>query len=170
MHPMTFGITAILLLAAAPQDNAPADRVPWTASHLTGSPEPPPPLRSEPAFAKLKFARPVALVPFPGGKRYVLVEEKGVLYTFRNDPGCEKADLFIDLTKEIVGWEKVDRCRGVKQSFSIVFDPQFAKNRLCYVMYVLGSKDRKKPLENGSRISRFKRTCSSPVAGLANPA
>ncbi|HVE42503.1 MAG TPA: PQQ-dependent sugar dehydrogenase [Planctomycetota bacterium] len=158
---MTFGLLAILLLAAA-QDGAPADRVPWTTSRLTGSPEPPPPLRSELAFPKLKFTQPVALVPFPGGKRYVLVQEKGVLYTFRNDPACEKPDLFIDLTKEIKGWEKVERCRGVKQSFSIVFDPQFEKNRLCYVMYVLRSKEPKKPLENGSRVSRFKVTESDP--------
>jgi putative heme-binding domain-containing protein len=158
---MTFAIAAILLFAS-PQDHAPADRVPWTASRLTGSPEPPPPLRSEPAFPKLKFTAPVDLVPFPGGKRWILVQEKGILYSFRNDPACEQADLFIDLTKEIHSWEKVERCRGVKQSFSIAFDPQFEKNRFCYVMYLLGSKDRKKPLENGSRISRFKVTESDP--------
>jgi len=100
MHRPTFGLAALLLLSAAAPQEVP-NRVPWTTSRLTGSPEPPPPLRSEPAFPKLKFARPLALVPFPGGKRYVLVEEKGVLYTFRNDPACEKPDLFIDLTKEI---------------------------------------------------------------------
>jgi putative heme-binding domain-containing protein len=162
MHALTFGLLATLLFAAAPQDKAPADRVPWTTSHLTGSPEPPPPLRSEPAFPKLKFNAPVALVPFPGGKRWILVQEKAVLYSFRNEPGVEQAELFCDLTKEIKGWEKVDRCSGVKQSFSIAFDPQFEKNRFCYVMYVLRSKDRKKPLENGSRVSRFKVTDGDP--------
>jgi putative heme-binding domain-containing protein len=151
-------MAAVLLISAAPQEQ----RVPWTTSRLTGSPEPPPPLRSERAFPNLTFKAPVALVPFPGGKRWVLVEEKGGLYTFRNDAACEKPDLFIDLPKEIRGWEKIDRCRGVRQSFSIAFDPQFDQNRLCYVMYVLGSKDRKKPLENGSRISRFKVTDADP--------
>jgi putative heme-binding domain-containing protein len=161
MHRLALGLLTLLLAFPAGAQDA-KDRVPWTTSQLTGSPEPPPPLRAERAFPRLTFKAPVALVPFPGGKRWVLVEEKGGLYTFRNDPACEKADLFIDLPKELRGWEKIDRCRGVRQSFSIAFDPQFEKNRLCYVMYVLGSKDRKKPLENGSHVSRFKVTDSDP--------
>jgi putative heme-binding domain-containing protein len=161
MHRTLFAIAALGLIAAAASPQA-SDRVPWTTSQLTGSPEPPPLLRAERAFLHLNFKAPVALVPFPGGKRYVVVEEKGTLHTFRNDPACEKADLFIDLSKEIRGWEKIERCRGVRQSFAIVFDPQFEKNRHCYVMYVLGSKDRKKPLENGSRISRFRVTETDP--------
>src|ERR1043165_1584670 len=127
-----FLILALLVgVCADAQESKPAGRVVWTPSRITGSPEPPPPLRAERAFPKLTFKAPVALVPFPGGKRYVLVEEKAAPYTFRNDPACEKADLFCDLTKEIKGWDKVDRCSGVKQSFSIVFDPQFEKNRFC---------------------------------------
>jgi len=158
---MQLGLIAIaaLLLVSGAQAQ---DRVPWTTSRLTGSPEPPPPLRSERAFPRLTFKAPVHLVPFPGGKRYVLVEEKGMLYSFRNDPACEKADVFIDLTKEIRGWDKIERCRGVGQSFAIAFDPGFEKNRFCYVMYVLASKDRKKPLEQGSRISRFRVTETDP--------
>jgi putative heme-binding domain-containing protein len=155
----------LVLLAgvcAEAQESKPGDRAIWTTSRLTGSPEPPPPLRAERAFPRLTFNRPVALVPFPGGKRYVLVEEKGALYTFRNDPAVEKPDLFIDLAKEIRGWEKIDRCRGVGQSFAIVFDPGFEKNRLCYVMYVLASKDRKRQLEQGSRVSRFRVTETDP--------
>jgi putative heme-binding domain-containing protein len=134
----------------------------WTTSKLTGSPEPPPPMRAEPAFPRLAFKAPVALVPFPDGKRYVLVEEKGKLYTFPNDPACEQADLFIDLPKEILGWEKVERCRGVGGSYAFVFDPDFAKNRQVYVMYFLASKDRKRPLEQGTRVSRFRVTDAVP--------
>ncbi len=160
MHRALFAIAALgFVSAAAPQAS---DRIPWTTSHLTGSPEPPPPFRADRAFPRLAFKAPVALVPFPGGKRYVLVEEKGMLYTFRNDPACDKADLFIDLPKEIRGWEKIEGCRGIRQSFSIAFDPRFEKNLQCYVMYVLGSKDRKHPLENGSRVSRFRVTDADP--------
>jgi putative heme-binding domain-containing protein len=154
-----------LISAAAPlsaQETQARDRIPWTASRLTGSPEPPRPLRAERAFPHLTFKAPVDLVPFPGGGRWVLVEEKGMLYTFRNEAGCETADLFIDLPKEIRGLEKVEGCRGVRQSFSIAFDPQFEKTRHCYVMYLLASKDRKHPLENGSRISRFRVTDTDP--------
>jgi hypothetical protein len=145
MQRTIWAFAALLLISAAPQEN----RVPWTTSRLTGSPEPPPPLRAERAFPNLNFKAPVALVPFPGGKRYILVEEKGMLYSFKNDPSCPKADVFIDLPKEIRGWEKVERCRGVKQSFSIVFDPQFEKNRFCYIMYVLGSKERRSRCRTG---------------------
>jgi putative heme-binding domain-containing protein len=161
---MRQGLLILLLFsgAAVAQESKPADRVVWTTSRITGSPEPPPPLRAQRVFPKLTFKSPVELVPFPGGKRYVLVEEKGVLYTFRNNPAVDQADLFIDLTKEIRGWDKIERCRGVRQSFSIVFDPGFEKNRQCYVMYILASKDRKRPLEEGSRVSRFRVTETDP--------
>lgn len=139
-----------------------SERIPWTTSRITGSPEPPPPLRAERAFPRLTFTQPVALTPFPGRRRYVLVEEHGTLYTFGNDPACEKADVLIDLRKEVRGLNKIDRCRGVGQSFAIAFDPQFEKNRRCYVMYVLASTDRKRPLEEGSRISRFTVTDTDP--------
>ncbi|MBI3857199.1 MAG: PQQ-dependent sugar dehydrogenase [Planctomycetes bacterium] len=160
----TIIVLSALGLASAPdaQDAKPGERAAWTTSRLTGSPEPPPPLRAERAFPRLTFKAPVALVPFPGGRRYILVEEKGMLYSFPNDPDCAKADVFCDLQKEIRGLDKIERCRGVGQSFSIVFDPGFEKNRLCYVMYVLASKDRKKPLEQGSRVSRFRVSETDP--------
>jgi putative heme-binding domain-containing protein len=151
-----FVLAAIVLLSG--QEERPV----WTTSRLTGSPEPPPPLRAERAFPKLAFKNPVHLVPFPGHKRYVLIEEKGLLYTFRNDAACASPDLFIDLTKEIKGLDKIERCRGMGSSYAIVFDPDFAKNRQCYVMYVLASKDRKRPLEQGSRVSRFRVTDTDP--------
>ena len=150
------------VLPSPAQETKPADRVVWTTSKITGSPEPPPPVRAERAFPKLNFVRPLALVPFPGGKRYVLVEEKGLLYTFRNEPSVEKPDLFIDLPKEIRGWEKVELARGVKQSLAFVFDPEFQKNRLCYVVYVLGSKEKKRAVPQGSRLSRFRVTDADP--------
>jgi len=153
-------VLLILLLLATQQSKS--ERVVWTTSKITGSPEPPPPLRAERAFPALNFSRPLALVPFPDHKRYVLMEEKGVLYTFRNEPSVEKPDLFIDLTKEIHGWEKVERARGVKQSLAIVFDPDFQKNRQCYVLYVLGSKEKKRAVEEGSRLSRFRVTDTDP--------
>src|SRR5262245_24832226 len=48
---MRHGLLILLLLAA--QESKPADRVVWTTSRITGSPEPPPPLRAERAFPKL---------------------------------------------------------------------------------------------------------------------
>lgn len=157
--------TALVLglsVLAGAQDPQPRERVPWTSSRLTGSPEPPPPLRAARAFPKLTFKKPVHLVPFPDHSRYVLVEEEATLWTFRNDPAVEQADLFINLKKEILGLDKVQKCRGVDSSYAIAFDPDFARNRLCYVMYVLGSTEKGKPLPYGSRVSRFKVTADDP--------
>ncbi|HEV3027608.1 MAG TPA: PQQ-dependent sugar dehydrogenase, partial [Planctomycetota bacterium] len=157
-------ILAILLVLAAPavgdQDKS-GERVRWTASRLTGSPEPPPPLRSERVFPNLTFHSPVQLVPFPDHRRYVLVEEHGMIYSFPNDPSCAKADLLLDARKEIRNLDKIAGCRGVGSTYSLVFDPEFAQNRTCYVMLLLVSKDRK-PLDNGTRISRFKVTETDP--------
>jgi glucose/arabinose dehydrogenase len=151
---------ALLSRAAVGQDK-PADRVPWAASRLTGSPEPPLPLRSERVFPNLNFRAPVQLVPFPDRRRWVLVEEKGMIYSFPNDPAVEKADLLIDLRKEIRGVDKLEGVRGVGSTYSLAFDPDFSRNRTCYVMYWLASKDRRK-LDNGTRVSRFKVTEADP--------
>ena len=152
--------SALALLAGTPRQDP--ERIVWTTSRITGSPEPPPPVRAQRAFPALTFKKPVQLVPFPGHRRYALVEEEATIYSFRNDPACDKADLFLDLRKEIRNLDKVDRCRGVDASYSIAFDPAFAKNRLCYVMYLLGTKEKNKPLANGSRVSRFKVTDDDP--------
>lgn len=163
--PFAAAVLAAAAFAVRGQEGKPSDgpkRTPWTTSKITGSPEAPPPFRSERVFPNLAFEKPAHLVPFPGRKRWVVVEEKGKLFTFRNDPGCDKADLFIDLTKELTSLDKVEGHRGVKQSYAIAFDPDFEKNRTCWIMYVLRSKDSKKELSHGSRLSRFKVTDTDP--------
>ena len=155
-------LAAALALQAAAQESGPDGRVPWISSRITGSPEPPPPLRAVRAWPALTFRKPVHLVPMPDYSRWVVVEEEGTLHTVRNDPACDKADYLIDLRQAIRGLDKVERCKGVASCYSIAFDPEFAKNRFCYVMYVLAPTDRKGPLPNGSRVSRFKVSADDP--------
>lgn len=90
------------------------------------------------------------MAPIPGTNRLVVIEVKGKIFSFENKPAAEKveADLFADVTKCD---EKFFRVYG------IAFHPQFAKNRYCYVSYVL---DGRTPA--GSRVSRFKVTDSDP--------
>src|SRR2546421_12110491 len=116
-------LIALLLLGSAAVAQ---ERTPWTTSRLTGSPEPPPPLRSERVFPNLTFKSPVQLIPFPDHRRYVLVEEHGMIYSFPNDPSCAKAELLLDARKEIRDLDKIEGCRGVGSTFSLVFDPKFA--------------------------------------------
>jgi uncharacterized repeat protein (TIGR03806 family) len=118
-------------------------RIPWTTSKVKGSPEPPPPYRTEVVFPKIKFAEPLEIVAVPGSKRLVVVQRWGKIFSFANDPTADKSELLLDTGKETYGF---------------VFHPQFAKNGYFYVTYV---QDPDKP--KGTRISRFQVKKENPL-------
>jgi uncharacterized repeat protein (TIGR03806 family) len=78
-------------------------RVPWTTSRIQGTPEPPLPYRTEPAFPGLKFSEPVAIASAPGGKRWFVAERYGRVLTFLDDRAAERADLVLDLKRQVLG-------------------------------------------------------------------
>src|ERR671912_370860 len=84
-------LAAVVALVAGPAPPAPkaAKRVPWTASRLTGSPEAPPPYRTERAFPKLKFDQPVTITRAPGSDRLFVAELGGKVYSFPDDPAAD---------------------------------------------------------------------------------
>jgi putative heme-binding domain-containing protein len=137
------------------------NRVPWATSRVTGTPDPPLPYKLERAFPKLTFKNPLLLVPIPGATRWVVGENAGKLLSFPNDDAVSKADLFLDLTTEIHSWDPKGRVKDVAAVYGLVFHPQFARNRFCYVCYVLNSKTGE-ALPDGSRVSRFRVTDTSP--------
>ncbi len=166
---MTRAILFLLLALSEPAGGgrveglAPQEaRVPWTASRLTGTPEPPPPFRLERAWPALAFDKPVELVRSPDLKRLFVVQQYGRILSFPEEGEAAKAELFFDLKAEIRGWERVADAKGVDQSYAIAFHPRFAENRFCYVMYTLGHKTKGKALPEGSRVSRFKVTETDP--------
>jgi len=112
-------------------------RVPWTTSKVRGSPDPPAPYRIRPAFAKLKFYEPLALVAGPLGDRMFVAERPGAIYSFAIDPAADERELFLDLKRTIYG---------------LAFHPNFKENRYVYVTYVI---DPQEPEERGTRVSRF---------------
>src|SRR5205807_1149009 len=69
-------------------------RIPWTASRVNGSPDPPHPYRIERVFPRLRFTNPLLLAWAPGLDRFFVGEHAGKIYSFRNDPKRDKADLF----------------------------------------------------------------------------
>ena len=87
-------------------------------------------------------------------------EQAGRIYSFPNDQAVEKADLFLDISKDLKSWDPA-KVRGLDALYGLVFHPQFEKNRYCYVCYVLNSKGGP-PLPDGSRVSRFRVTDSEP--------
>jgi hypothetical protein len=52
-------------------------RVPWTTSHVAGSPDPPAPYTVEPAFPQLTFNRPLVITNAPGTGRLFVAEQDG---------------------------------------------------------------------------------------------
>ncbi|HEX7897664.1 MAG TPA: PQQ-dependent sugar dehydrogenase [Planctomycetota bacterium] len=140
-----------LLLALSPVEGPAQERVPWTTSRLTGSPEPPPPCRVERIWPALTFQKPVHLVPGPGHARYYAIEETGKIWSLPRDAGSAERTLFFDPQGIQVG----EGLKNVQSTYALAFDPDFAKNRACYVMYICRSV-KKEPHPKGSRVSRFR--------------
>ncbi len=150
-----------LIPAAEPSRGLPR-RTPWTTSRIKGTPDPPHPYRIERVFPKLTFKNPLLLTRAPGTDRMFIAEQAGKIFSFRNDDRVEKADLFLDLTKEIHSWDPKGKVKGIDAVYGLAFHPQFEKNRYCYICYVLNSKKDPEQLSDGSRVSRFRVTNTDP--------
>jgi putative heme-binding domain-containing protein len=124
-----------------------AERVRWTSGRVKGSADPPPPYRVVPAFPRLKFRQPLNLTCAPGSERLYVAEQEGKVFSFPPDPGCAKADLVLDLAKEVPGTTAI---------YGMTFHPAFERNRQVYLSYVLGEKP------DGTRVSRFEMSRSEP--------
>eukprot|EP00913_Durusdinium_trenchii_P008974 g8440.t1 len=116
-------------------------RVPWTSSRLLGSPDPPSPYRLERVFQKLTFTNPVVLTNAPGTDRMFVLELAGKVVSFPRRGSANKADLAVDLKKEIP---------DMTRAYGLTFHPNFAQNRYCYLSYVT-----KPEIPDGTRVSRF---------------
>lgn len=153
---------ALPLLAALGQSSPKPTRIPWTTSRVVGSPEPPPPFKVVRAFPNLKFDKPLLFARCPDSDRLFVGEELGVLYSFPDKPDA-KAELFFDLRKEIKTVRLHPEAKSIDRLYGLVFHPNFAKNRQCFVCYTLHGKDGLGPnLEGGSRVSRFTVTNIDP--------
>src|SRR3990172_3090532 len=73
------------------------NRVPWTTSRISGSPEPPAPYGIERRFPNLQFNNPVVLTSAPGTDHLFVVEVEGKIYSFPNDNDYREPDLFFDM-------------------------------------------------------------------------
>jgi uncharacterized repeat protein (TIGR03806 family) len=137
-------------------------RTAWTTGRVTGSPEMPPPYQTERAFPKLKFDAPLEITMSPGNDRLYVMEQMGKIFSVPNNPACEKADLFIDLKKEILTLDKAPDCKAVEAAYGMEFHPDFQNNRYCYICYVLTPKVGGKESPVGTRVSRFTVTKTDP--------
>jgi uncharacterized repeat protein (TIGR03806 family) len=113
-------------------------RVLWTTSKVIGSPEPPPPYKTERAFARLKFFEPLDISQPTGSDRFYVAERKGKVFSFENKAAVEQADLVLDLPNTNI--------------YGMTYHPKFADNGYLYVAYI---PEPGKETPKGSRVSRF---------------
>ena len=136
-------------------------RTPWTTSRIKGSPEPPPPYQTRQIFPNLHFEEPVAIVAAPGLKRLFVCEHGGKIFSFASDPQVAKAELAIDLRKEVQTLSQTKDAAKVGELYGLAFHPKFAENHYCYVCYKLDPPYWGQ-IADGTRVSRFTLSESNP--------
>jgi putative heme-binding domain-containing protein len=149
-----------------------AKRTPLTTSKVRGRPEPPLPFRAEVAFPKVNFKNPTVLTNAPGTDRFFVAEQAGKVYSIPNDRSVAKADLFVDvaeLVEQLNGTlSDADKVQGTT-TYGLTFHPDFAKNRLCYVCYVVDFVDgKRRPHPNGTRVVQLKVTGEDPPRAIVD--
>jgi len=138
-------------------------RVPWTTSKVIGSPEPPPPYRTELAFPKLpKFEEPLDLTFAPGTDRLFVAGRWGKIWSFVNKKDVEKADLALEFKGA-----KDSKGEPMKQViYAIAIHPKFKDNGFIFVTWIPNPE--KEGLPKGSRVSRFTVKGEPPVIDMAS--
>ncbi len=160
-----FGLCFIPFSSSADQTRGPVrkasgleKRIPWNDSKVVGSPEPPPPYRTEPAFPKLsKFDEPLDMTYAPGTNRLYVAERMGKIFSFVNNKATDKADLVLELKNNA----------GKKQTiYALTFHPKFKDNGYLFITWI--PDDSKEGLPKGTRVSRFTIKGETPVADLSS--
>lgn len=127
-----------------------AERVPWTASKVVGSPDPPRSYHVERVYPALEFRNPVELMPLADTGKMMLLELGGKLHCFDDDPNCKQTDVVLDLSPLIDNFSN---------ALGFAIHPEFDKNRQVFVVYTGGPVAR----PDGSRLSRFVMNEGSPA-------
>ena len=118
---------AMLACGNAHADDNVTQRPAWTASRVSGTPDPAPPYRVELAYPKLTFERPLLVTHNPSNGRLLVAEQGARIYSFEDEADTDAADLVADL-------RKLDPPASAIYGFA--FHPNFARNRRAYVCYI----------------------------------
>lgn len=129
---------------------AKTERVLWTTSRLVGSPDPPPPYRVKPPFAKLKFNRPVIITSAPDSDRLFVAQQGGQVFAFENQADCNQADLVADLSKTHEAFGNL---------YGLAFHPSFRRNNFVFLCYTLKGREHQ---PKGTRVARFEMSRDEP--------
>ena len=102
------------------------------------------------AFPLLDFTRPIDL-QHRGDDQLFVVEQRGVIRVFNNDPETDVADVFIDLTSIV---DDSDNEEGL---LGLAFHPNFIQNGYFYVNYTTP--------QSTTRVSRFEVDAANQMQG-----
>src|SRR4051812_49325423 len=116
-------------------------RTPWTTSRVVGSPDPPTPFKVVRAFPNLKFDHPLLIARVPGGNRFIVGEQAGILYSFDGDRPDARAERFLDLPREIKTVPLLGGAKQVGALYGLASPPDFERNRQCFICYTLRESD-----------------------------
>ncbi len=149
-------VAAVLAWLALPACGAPP---PWTASRVTGTAEPPPPLQARKVYEHVRFTAATALAFAPGSDRCFVTELYGKVYSLPAARDCRQADLFLDvgeLVSRLNAKRSPEDALKLGGVFHLTFDPEFATNRFCYLCYTVGFRDEARPpYPDGTRVVRL---------------
>ncbi len=80
-------LALLVVVTATACGQAPSSRVtPWTASRVTGSPEPPLPYKTTRVFSKVELNHPTDITWLPDAKKWIANHAGGHIVSFDNDP------------------------------------------------------------------------------------
>jgi putative heme-binding domain-containing protein len=133
----------ILLWLGLTLPGAAASRVPWTSSHVTGSPYPPSPYTVERLLGDLSFEHPVDLAFLPGSRMLVVAEQGGKIFAFDTSANANgrPPQLVQDLSRHHRPFDDI---------LGFTFHPGFATNHYVFVNY-----NEPGGRTNGAFVSRF---------------
>lgn len=121
----------------------------WTTSRIRGTPEPARPFVTEQVFTTIPFDSALDMVPVPGLKQWLVVENSGKIWSVPNDLTATTRDLAIDLKA---------LHPAVDHAYGVAFHPKFSDNKQVFITYTHGDKK-----DDGSRLSRFTVAQTSPL-------
>ena len=127
----------------------------WTTSKISGSPEPPPPLKQVVRYPNLKFSQPLYIERDPADLRMWVVTRDAKVLSFPDRRDVSAADLFIDLREDFEKLAPHDSAKRVNSAYGLAFHPEYPKVPVCWLTYTLVTGNGKEHLEDGTRLSRF---------------
>ncbi|MEZ6058755.1 MAG: PQQ-dependent sugar dehydrogenase [Planctomycetaceae bacterium] len=141
-------------LSPCSADEIVSPRKPWTTNKVSGSPEPPPPLKTVVRFPNLKLDQPLLIESDPAGKRLWVASQNGSVHSFLDNRDVSEPDLFVDLQAVFDQLTPHPTAKRIGAAYGLVHHPEYPKVPVCWIAYTLvGAPEG--PLDDGTRVSRF---------------